>query len=450
MQLTVGEVAEAIGGRLEGDPDRTVTSWHTDSRLVVPGGAFFALRGAETDGHGFLEAARAKGAALLVVERSPAVTGAAVVQVGDTWEALFGLARHALERVHPTVVGITGSNGKTSTKELCAAALAVRHKVHRTAGNLNTETGVPLTLLALEPGHEVVVLEMGMQRAGEIARLATLARPAVGVVTSIGWVHAENFPDGRDGIARAKAELLEALPPDGLAVINGDDAFCDRLAARSPAPVARYGFGEGVDPAGLRGEDFRQFPEGGVGFTVQGRTVRLRLEGRHQAQNALAALVVARRLGVGLTEAAAALSGVEAPHRLQRHSMEGGWTLVDDAYNASPESMRAAFRTVQGMDRAGRLLAVLGEMRELGVEAEARHREIGAAAGAVFDRIAVVDLGLGRTLAGAAGADLVPDREEAAAWVRRHARPGDLVLVKASHGLALDQLTEALLAGGRS
>ena len=446
MQLTVGEVAEAIGGRLNGDPDRLVTSWHTDSRLVVPGGAFFALRGAETDGHRFVEAARAKGSALLVVEHPPVGAGAAMLQVADTWEALFSLARHVLERVHPIVVGITGSNGKTSTKELCAAALSVRHRVHRTAGNLNTETGVPLTLLGLAPDHEVAVLEMGMQRAGEIARLAAVARPAVGVVTSIGSVHAENFPDGRDGVARAKAELLEALPPDGLAVINADDSFFERLAARSVAPVAPYGFGGRPDAAGLRGEAFRQFPEGGAGFTVQGRAVRLRLEGLHQAQNALAALVVARRLGVDLTEAAAALPAVEAPHRLQRHSMEGGWTLVDDAYNASPESMRAAFSTVSGMQRSGRLLAVLGEMRELGPDAEALHREIGAEAGELFEASAVLDVGLGRILARAAGADLVPDREAAADWVHRNARPGDLVLVKASHGLALDRLTEALLA----
>lgn len=445
MQLTVGEIAEAIGGRLEGDPRRTVTSWHTDSRLVVGGGAFFALLGAEADGHRFLGQAQAQGAALLVVERPVATSGAAVVRVSDTWEALFALARHVLERVHPTVVGITGSNGKTSTKELTAAALSVRHRVHRTAGNLNTETGLPLTVLALEPEHDVAVLEMGMQRAGEIARLAALARPTVGVVTSIGSVHAENFADGREGVARAKAELLEALPPDGLAVINGDDPFCDRLAARSAAPVARYGFASPIDSGGLRGEEFSQMPEGGSCFTARGLPVRLRLEGRHQAQNALAAFVVARRLGVGLTEAAAALADVEAEHRLQRRLTAEGWTLVDDSYNASPESMRAAFSTLRGMDRAGRLLAVLGEMRELGPEAEQLHREIGAEAGELFDGLAVLEVGLGRTLALAAGADLVPDREAASDWVRRKARPGDLVLIKASHGVALDRLAEALL-----
>ncbi len=445
MQLTVGEIAEAIGGRLEGDPDRTVTSWHTDSRLVVPGGAFFALPGAETDGHRFLEAARENGAALLVVERAPGGSSIAVVQVADTWDALFGLARHVLECVRPTVVGITGSNGKTSTKELCAAALAVRYRVHRTAGNLNTETGLPLTLLALEPEHEVAVLEMGMQRAGEIGRLAELARPTIGVVTSIGSVHAENFPDGREGVARAKAELLEALPPHGLAVINGDDPFRDRLAARSAAPIATYGFGETVDTAGLRGEAFEQIPEGGCRFSVQGQPVQLRMEGRHQAQNALAALVVARRLGVGLSEAAAALAGVDAVHRLQRRSTAGGWTLVDDSYNASPESMRAAFSTLRGMKRDGRLLAVLGEMRELGPEAEALHQEIGVEAGCVFDAVAALDVGLGGVLARAAGAELVADRAAAAAWVHRNARPGDLVLIKGSHGVALDELAEALL-----
>ena len=445
MQLTVGEVAEAIGGRLDGDPGRSVTSWYTDSRLVTGGGAFFALRGAEFDGHRFLAQAQARGAALLVVEHPVATSGAAVVRVADTWEALFALARQVLERVRPTVVGITGSNGKTSTKELTAAALAMRHRVHRTAGNLNTETGLPLTVLALEPEHDVAVLEMGMQRAGEIARLAALARPTVGVVTSIGSVHAENFADGREGVARAKAELLEALPPDGLAVINADDPFGDRLAAHSAAPVARYGFEAEVGPGGLRGEAFHQMPEGGSKFSARGLRVQLRLEGRHQAQNALAALVVARRLGVGLTEAAAALSGVEATHRLQRRPTQGGWTLVDDSYNASPESMRAAFSTLRGMDRRGRLLAVLGEMRELGPDAEEQHREIGREAAALFDAVAVLEVGLGRTLALAAGAEVVADREAAAIWVRANARPGDLVLVKASHGVALDELAEALV-----
>jgi UDP-N-acetylmuramoyl-tripeptide--D-alanyl-D-alanine ligase len=412
---------------------------------VVGGGAFFALLGGESDGHQFVGQAQAKGAGLLVVEHPVATSGAAVVRVGDTWEALFAVARHVLERVRPIVVGITGSNGKTSTKELAAAALAVRHRVHRTAGNLNTETGLPLTVLALEPEHDVAVLEMGMQRAGEIARLAALARPTVGVVTSIGSVHAENFADGREGVARAKAELLEALPPDGLAVINADDPFCDHLAARSEAPVARYGFAAAVDSGGLRGEGFNQLPEGGSWFTARGVRVRLRLEGRHQAENALAALVVARRLGVGLSEAAAALSGVEAAHRLQRRSTGRGWTLVDDSYNASPESMRAAFSTLRGMDRKGRLLAVLGEMRELGPDAEELHRQIGAEAGELFDAVAVVKVGLGGTLAQAAGAELVPDREAAATWVRTNARPGDLVLIKASHGVALDELAEALV-----
>ncbi|MGH7921816.1 MAG: UDP-N-acetylmuramoyl-tripeptide--D-alanyl-D-alanine ligase [Candidatus Dormibacteraceae bacterium] len=449
MQLTVGEIAGAIGGRLLGDPDLAVASWHTDSRLVVPGGAFFALRGAEADGHAYLSQAALNGASVVVVERgAPALaTGAtSVVRVGDTWEALYALAREVLRRVRPVVVGITGSNGKTSTKELCAAALGVRHRVHRTAGNLNTETGLPLTVLGLEPGHEVAVLEMGMQAPGDIARLAALARPSIGVVTSIGSVHAQSFPDGRDGIAREKGGLLEALPESGLAVINADGPYAGVLAARTAAPVARYGFDGPVDAAGLRGEDYRQLPGGGVCFTARGWPVRLRLEGRHQAQNALGALLVARRLGVGLGEAAAAMAEVETANRLQRRAVQGGWTLVDDSYNASPESMRAAFSTVRGMGRSGRLLAVLGEMRELGAGAEAAHREIGDLAARTFERIAVLDLGWGAVLAQAAGAELLPDRDAALRWVRANARAGDLVLVKASHGVALDRLTEALLA----
>src|ERR1700730_15785983 len=202
---------------------RGFTSVHTDSREVQPGGLFFALRGAETDGHRFIADAVAKGAVGIVVERPPeGPVAAEVLAVPDTWAALYQLARRRLEEVAPLVVGITGSNGKTSTKEMLAAILATRFRVLKTEGNLNTETGVPLTILGLEAGHEVLVLEMGMQAAGEIAHLAALASPRIGIVTGIGTVHVEFF-NSVEGIAEAKAELVEALPGDGLAVLNHDD-----------------------------------------------------------------------------------------------------------------------------------------------------------------------------------------------------------------------------------
>jgi UDP-N-acetylmuramyl pentapeptide synthase len=215
------------------------TSVHTDSREVQPGGLFFALKGAEKDGHGFVADALARGAAGIVVERPPeGAVAAEVVVVPDTWAALYRLARTRLEEAAPIVVGITGSNGKTSTKEMLAAILATRFKVLKTEGNLNTETGVPLTILRLEPGvHEVLVLEMGMQAPGEIARLAELASPEIGIVTGVGTVHIEFF-DSVEGIARAKAELVGALPADGLAILNHDDPTTPLIRGWSRAPIA--------------------------------------------------------------------------------------------------------------------------------------------------------------------------------------------------------------------
>jgi UDP-N-acetylmuramoyl-tripeptide--D-alanyl-D-alanine ligase len=325
---------------------------------------------------------------------------------------------------------------------MVAAVLGVRHHVTKTSGNLNTETGLPLTLLGLTPGDEVAVLEMGMQGPGEIARLAALARPSVGVVTGVGSAHAEYFPDGRDGIARAKGELLEALPAHGLAVVNAEDAYFRVLSARSPAPVVGYGFTAGE----LRGEGYRPLASGGSELVVEGVRARVGLRGRHQALNALAALAVGRFLGVPVAQGAPALASVTVRHRLEEHRFPSGYVLVDDSYNASPESMMAAFETLAERPRQGRLLALLGEMRELGPLAPEAHERVGRRARELFDRVAVVDVGEGWRLAAAAGGELVPDREAGAAWVRNATGPGDVVLVKGSHGVALHEVVAQLVA----
>ncbi|HEY4025441.1 MAG TPA: UDP-N-acetylmuramoyl-tripeptide--D-alanyl-D-alanine ligase [Candidatus Dormibacteraeota bacterium] len=445
MELGIHEVLEATRGRLAaGGTGARCTTYHTDSRTVQPGGCFFALRGAELDGHAFCADAAARGAAAVVVEREvtpPA--GAAVVRVADTWRALYDLAAHVLDRVAPLVAGVTGSNGKTSTKELAAAVLGTRHRVLRTEGNLNSETGLPLTLLRLERAHTAAVLEMGMQGPGEIARLAALARPTVGIVTMVGTVHLEYFPD-RDALARAKGELVEALPADGLAVLNAEDSYFDLLRGLSRAPVVSFG----LEAGDLRAEGYRALPDGGSLLTVAGVPVRLGLRGRHQARNALAALAAGRFAGVPIAEGAAALADVGVDQRLQELRAPAGYTVVDDAYNASPESMLAAFETLAERPRAGRLLALLGEMRELGPAATAAHEDVGRVARKVFDRVAVVETGHGRLLAEAAGADLVAGREAALRWVRAQARPGDVVLVKASHGIGLHEVVQDLVATG--
>jgi len=416
---------------------QTFTSVHTDSRTVQPGGLFFALKGAETDGHRYLADAVARGATGVVVERPPAGAAAAeVLLVPDTWAALYDLARSRLKEAAPIVVGITGSNGKTSTKEMLAAILATRFRVLSTEGNLNTETGVPLTILRLEPGeHEVLVLEMGMQRPGEIARLAALASPRVGIVTGIGTVHIEFFKSV-EGIARAKGELVAALPADGLAILNHDDPMTWLIRGLTRAPIATFG---------LEGGDYQGEGYVAGAFTVRGVPVRLRIPGRHQARNALAALAAAEHLGVPIEAGAQALAEVEVDRRLQSLPAPAGFSVVDDAYNASPESMLAAFDAVSERPHPGRLLAVLGEMRELGPLAREAHLRVGARAREVFDELCVVDVGNVRLLAEAAGGELVANKSAAVRWVRARAGVGDVVLVKASHGVALEDVVVELL-----
>jgi UDP-N-acetylmuramoyl-tripeptide--D-alanyl-D-alanine ligase len=442
MRLTLLEVLEATGGGEIGGTQvgNTFSTYHTDSREVQPGGVFFALRGGKMDGHRFIPDALARGAAALVVERrSELAHGVVEVIVPSTWKALYALASHVRDRVNPLVIGVTGSNGKTSTKEMVAAILERNHTVLRTTGNLNTETGVPLTMLKLEPEHTALVVEMGMQRAGDIRRLAELARPSVGIITNIGVVHMEFFAS-QEHLARGKGELVAALPRDGLAVLNADDPFFPTLAEMSSATVRSFGFEAGD----LRVENYMVGDDGGCAFTVRDVAVRLALEGRHQARNAVAAMAAAEFAGVEMAEAARALREVAVAHRLQEHQTPKGVTIVDDSYNASPESMLAAFETLAERPRQGRLLAVLGAMRELGSVAVESHKRVGRRAAEVFDAVAVLDSDLGRVLADASGGHLVPDRESAVMWVRNNARRGDRVLVKASHSAGLDEVVKEL------
>jgi UDP-N-acetylmuramoyl-tripeptide--D-alanyl-D-alanine ligase len=444
MRLSLLEILEATGGGEVGGTQvgETFSTFHTDSREVKPGGVFFALRGAEMDGHQFITDAIARGAAAVVVQRKRDIpTGIVEVVVPDTWAALYALASHALRRVQPLVVGVTGSNGKTSTKEMVSAILAQHFNVLPTQGNLNTETGVPLTILSLEPHHSALVLEMGLQHAGDIARLAAVARPVIGIVTNVGVVHMEFF-DSREELARAKGELVAALPEQGLAVLNADNEFFPLLAQMASAKVASFGQEHGD----YRVEGYEPLSGGGARCSIRGVDVRLALDGRHQALNAAAALAAGEFAGVPIEVGAEALAGLRVEHRLQEVVTPGGFSIVDDAYNASPESMLAAFDTIAEGQRSGRLLAVLGEMRELGPLSEDAHRRVGKRAAEVFDAVAVVDGERARPMAEAAAAEVVPDRAAAAEWVRNHAKPGDRVLIKASHGVRLDELVKELSA----
>src|SRR5216117_1743713 len=261
MRLSLLEILEATGGGEVGGTQvgETFSTFHTDSREVRSGGLFFALRGAEKDGHQFVGDAIARGAAAVVVDhRTEFPAGIVEVVVSDTWKALYALAAHALRRVQPLVVAVTGSNGKTSTKEMVAAVLGRHFNVLRTQGNLNTETGVPLTILSLEPQHSALVLEMGMQRPGDIGRLAGLAKPAIGVITNVGIVHIEFF-NSREELARAKGELVAALPEEGLAVLNADNEFYPLLAQMTSSRVAGFGNEHGD----YRVEGFQPLEDGG-------------------------------------------------------------------------------------------------------------------------------------------------------------------------------------------
>jgi len=433
MEVTGGG---EVGGTQVGN---TYATFHTDSREVVPGGVFFALRGAEMDGHRFVPDAIERGAAAVVVDRRMGIApGIAEVVVPDTWAALYALAGFVLELVKPLVVGITGSNGKTSTKEMTAAVLAARYDVLRTTGNLNTETGVPLTLLQLQRDHTALVVEMGLQRAGDIRRLAELAKPSIGVITNIGVVHMEFF-ESQERLARSKGELVAALPPEGHAVLNADDRFFPLLQSLSAAPVTTFGMSAGD----YRVSDYRPLAQGSA-FTVRGERIRLAIGGRHQALNAAAALAAGEAAGVPVADAAARLAGVSVDHRLEEKPTPEGVIVVDDAYNASPESMLAAFDAMAERRGGARLLAVLGHMGELGDLAEQSHRRVGERAREVFDAVAVVDSPLGRILAEAAHAEVVPDNPAAAEWVRRHANRGDRVLVKGSHSRRLEEVVAGL------
>jgi UDP-N-acetylmuramoyl-tripeptide--D-alanyl-D-alanine ligase len=442
MRLSLLEILEATGGGEVGGTQvgNTFSTFHTDSREVVNGGVFFALRGAEKDGHRFVDDAIKRGATAVVVERRMNVpTGIAEIRVPDTWAALFALASYTLGHVSPLVVGVTGSNGKTSTKEMIAAILSKHYNVMRTSGNLNTETGVPLTMLALQPHHTALVLEMGMQRPGDIARLVALARPTIGVITNIGTVHMEFF-SSREELARSKGEMVAGLTEHDTAILNADDQFFPMLVSMTAARVTSFGMANGD----FRADGYRALTGGGGQCSVRGVEVRLALEGRHQAVNAVAALAAGVKAGVTLQDGADALANVSVEHRLQELPASGGYSVIDDAYNASPESMLAAFEALAESPRRGRLLAVLGQMEELGALSEEAHQRVGRRAAEVFDAVCVLDGERARVLAESAGAELVASRPAARDWVRRNAREGDRVLVKGSRSTHLDEVVREL------
>ena len=457
--IRLDDLLAATGGRLL-DPT-TVTSFSTaavDSRQVTPGCCFVALRGEREDGHGYVADAVRAGASVVLVERPitpPPGHDVAVVQVTDPLTALQDLAAWWRSRFAVRVVGITGSTGKTIAKEIVADVLSRAFRTLRNEGNLNSETGLPMTLLRLEAAHELAVLEMSMYTEGEIARLAEIARPEIGVVLAVHPTHLERA-GSLEAIARAKAELPAALPPDGLAVLNADDARVAAMGDLTRAEVRTYGLAAAAE---VRAEDVASHGVEGVSFTVRApwisRRIRSGTPGRHLVGHALAAVAVAERLAMPFDEVEAALAtGSRAPHRMAICTTISGATLVDDTYNASPISVGAAldFLAETPVAAGGRRYAVLGDMLELGPDEERLHGEIGRRAAAVVDGLVVVGergrwIGDAARAAGLARVATAADADEAIEVVERSLGlgPGDVVLAKASRGIALERLVAGLV-----
>jgi UDP-N-acetylmuramoyl-tripeptide--D-alanyl-D-alanine ligase len=455
MRLTVGEVAGAAGGEvLAGDPTLALGSASVDSRRIEPGALFVALR-AERDGHDFATAAVAAGAAAVLVERpvTGLPEGVGVVRVADTGAALSALGAHARNRLGESVpvVGITGSTGKTSTKDLTAAALGAHLAVSASPASWNNEIGVPLTLLATGEKAGAVVLEMGARGKGHIAALCAVARPTIGVITTIGIAHTEFFGT-REDVARAKGELVEALPAAGTAILNADEDTTAELAARTTASVLTAGHGPGAD---VRFSDVVLDDELRPSFRLETpwgdtRVGPLPIRGAHQAANAAFAVAVAGVLGMSPETAAAGLvAAVGTAWRMELTRTPGGLLVLNDAYNANPSSMRAALHALAALG-SGRRLAVLGHMAELGDQSENFHRLIGRQAVSCLLRMLVV---IGREAAGIAeaaregGVDVVEvdSPEEALVVLAGELEPGDAVLVKGSRVVGLERLAASLI-----
>ena len=451
IPVTLGSVADIVGGELVDDEtaDRSVTNVVIDSRSATTGTLFVALRGEHADGHAFIGDALARGAAGALAEPGTGVPGCVVVD--EPADALLGLGAWVRDTVAPTVVGVTGSSGKTTTKDLIRAAVAAGRRVVANEGSFNNELGVPLTCCTLEEDTEVLVAEVGARGVGHIAAMAAVLRPDVAVVTNVGAAHLEMFGTV-EGVARAKAELVASLGPDGVAVLNADDPLVRAMADAAPGRVITYGE---ADDAELRAADIVLDDQARPSFSVRGVAVKVPLPGMHNVGNALAALAAAEACGVDLAAAAGGLADAAVSRwRMELRPGRGDITVLNDAYNANPSSMTAALHTLARMASPGRRWAVLGHMAELGAGGDDAHRRIGqVCADLKLDGLVTVGDGAaliaqGATAAGFAGTLVsAADPDEAVEVLRSHVQPGDLVLVKASRSVGLERVAAALDAG---
>ena len=469
IPLSLQEIARITGSRLDGGADPSAVAGGPvviDSRRAAPGALFAAVEGDRADGHDFAAAAVAAGAVAVLGTRP---CGAPALITDDVPAALARLARAVVARLpQVTIAGLTGSSGKTSTKDLAAQLVGRLGPTVAPEGSWNNEFGFPLTVLRADESTRYLVLELAARGAGHIASLCEIAPPRIGAVLNVGHAHTGEF-GGIEQVARAKGELPAALPPaaaGGVAILNADDPRVMAMAARTGARIVTFGLAPGA-AAGLAGPDFaaagvRLDDLGRPSFTLVTPAgtapVLMTLHGAHHVPNALAAAAIAAELGLGPGETAEALSAATALSRwrMEVHQAPGGVTVVNDAYNANPESMRAALEALRHMARGRRSFAVLGQMAELGAESRARHEETGAlAAGTGVTGLIVVGKEAAPILDGALAtpgwhgrAIGVPDPSGAVAALRGRLAGGDVVLVKASRAAGLESVAADLLAGG--
>ncbi len=440
----------ACCGTLHGNPDAVITSIVTDSRKAGKGSLFAAIKGARVDGHRFIPAVAEQGAVCVLCEEKPD-TDIAYIKVESTLVALKGIAEYYRSLFTIPFIGITGSVGKTSTKEFISAVLAQKYNVHKTGGNFNNELGVPITLFGLEEEHEVAVIEMGISGFGEMTRLSKMVRPDICVITNIGYCHLENLGD-RDGVLRAKTEMFQYLSADGTIILCHDD---DKLRTVTDYHGIRPTFyGTGNDE--YRAENITEKGLDGIGCTLIHRSrtddpddnaridVTIPTMGRHNVLNALCAMAVGTQLGLTPEEIKRGLESFENVGSRNHIIKTDTLTIIDDCYNANPTSTKAGLDTLSKL--GGRRVAILGDMKELGADEIALHREVGAYAKEVgIDMLVAVGPLSEATAEGyGKGAYYYATVERCIDRLKRYLRPGDTILVKASHSMRFERIVEAL------
>lgn len=465
IDWTTADILAATGGEMiGGSGDEGFTAISTDTRRIAPGDLFVPIEGERFDGHDFIQSAVAAGARGVIVRREKAgrytessgpAQGVACVAVADTLQALGHLARYHRRRCGTRVVALTGSNGKTTTRAMTAEVVSRRYRSLATIGNLNNEIGVPLTLFRLQPTDEWGVIELGMNHAGEIARLTRICEPEVGLITNIGPAHIGEL-GSMQAIADAKAELVREMEPNGVAILNGDDPYLAELAVELTMPVIRFGFSEGCVVRAEAWESVGQ--ETHCTLALGGTEVRVRLAapGRVMVANVLAAAAVGYHLDVPAEDIRAGLEAFRpVSGRMESVSTRNGLSLINDTYNANPDSMRAAFQAFQSLRGEARGIAVLGDMFELGEFAASLHTDVGkwAAESGVVRLYTVGEFAYavadGAVKGGmAASAVTTGSRSEIVASLKGILRPGDWVLFKGSRGMAMETVFQAIREWG--